>query len=47
MEDGEQIGIVSYGIGTCGKPDKLTVYTDIVYFRRWIEEKMKKYLFEG
>lgn len=45
MEGHEQIGIVSYGIGTCGKPGKLTVYTDVVYYKKWIEENIKKHLF--
>jgi secreted trypsin-like serine protease len=33
------IGIVSYGIG-CGTPDTPAIYTNAVYFQKWIVEKL-------
>jgi len=36
----EQVGIVSFGIG-CASPGLYGVYSNVAYFRDWIDKTMK------
>jgi len=40
-----QVGIVSYGPAECGTADhpEIGFYASIPYFRRWIDNTLKKY----
>lgn len=37
----QQVGIVSWGIG-CNEKDVPGVYTDVQYFRKWIDKQMQR-----
>lgn len=40
MSSNELVGIASWAIG-CGRPDYPGVYTNVVYFKNWIENSLK------